>query len=850
MLKFTVQDQEWLNTQSSILIDSIALYKGGSDSISNEISDFIGAVVKDESGIGNNLVISFEDQTAPSYTLTKIGIKSGEHLVALSPNISAVKPQDKSISLRIVASFNGAEKCKFNATTINLPYATKSRSGVVRFYNSTDSNSEDQKAFTVLSTADTKSLIETYISDANQYVPWDTNNDGPVIGSVTVKTLNIKSADDTQTAIITTSNAGNIVVNDDVTGNAVATQPAYSNGSITGNNKLVNTTYISNLYSNSVDTSQNEDPDAAKLLVTSHAVRAYVEDKLDEIDDDYVHKTGAETIAGAKTFSDGVVSTSYTGDGIYSSYVAGTGTGGWENTNNNSKIPTVQTVRSAISSAESTITQAYQGADAGLQSQIDALNAGQNLADIVNTKTELVNHSLTDLKANGDTIPGADPTLNPPPSFAIGDKIQVLHDTTVMSGTNEGNYDDSTAEKIAAGIATVYELRAGTKEASNKKDVASATTDYYWHFIGEYGVDCYSKSVADDRYVIKNQLDSTFSSSSLSTNAPSTLAVYNYVSDEIADLENIYVKLNSQTQQSITSDLDITGQVDIDNVTIVDNTVSSSGGKYGGFKLLGNDRATVLSYTDGSDDLAYIEIDGVYQEFAVNLGESSGNALSIDSNTSNNVTTYSVTGGAVADYTAAGLNSETDGRLVTVDYLTNYTTTGAGAYAKLAENNTFASNYTNTFNGSVLLNGTIGGSSVYSTYIDGSNTGGWSEQASSSKIPTVGAVNSAIEAKIDDLTDDILVNASAIDSTSQIPTIGAIGLFVYTEVGAEKGIGETVSGNYLKPVGMSLPISGQISYKSATPVPAYTNTTWRLMSLAMKRTSASDPCLVLAQRIS
>ena len=847
MLKFIVQDENWLNSQTSVLIDSIALYKGGSDSISNEISDFIGAVVKDESGIGNNLVISFEDQTDPSYTLTKIGIKSGEHLVALSPDISAIKPQYKSISLRIVASFNGAEKCKFNATTINLPYATKSRPGVVRFYNSTDSNSEDQKAFTVLSTADTKSLIETYISGANQYVPWDidANTNNPIQGSVTVDTLNIESADTTKTATITVDNStGNIILNNDITGTAVATQPAYSNGSITGNNKLVNTTYISNLYSNSVDDSQNEDPDAAKLLVTSHAVRAYVEDKLDEIDDDYVHKTGAETIAGAKTFSDGVVSTSYTGDGIYSSYISGTGTGGWENTNNNSKIPTVQTVRSAISDTESAITQAYTNADAGLQSQIDALNAGQNLADIVNTKTALVSHSLTDLKANGDYISGSSG-----PTWSVGDKIQVLHDTTVMSGTNEGNYDDSTDEKIAAGIATVYELKKGTKSSSDKKDVASATSGYYWHYIGEYGVDCYSKSVADDRYVIKNQLDSTFSSSSLSTNAPSTLAVYNYVSGEINDLEAIYVKLSSQTQQSITSDLDINGQVDIDNVTIVNNTVSSSGGKYGGFKLLGNDRATVLSYTDGSDDLAYIEIDGIYQVFTVNLGESSGNALSIDSNTSNNVTTYSVTGGAVADYTAAGLNSETDGRLVTVDYLTNYTTTGAGAYAKLADNNTFDSNYTNTFNGGVTLNGTVGGSSVYSTYIDGSNTGGWSEQASSSKIPTVGAVNSAIEAKIDDLTDDILVNASAKDQ-SQIPTVGAIGLFVYTEVGAEKGIGETVSGNYLKPVGISLPISGQISYKSATPVPAYTNTTWRLMSLAMKRTSASDPCLVLAQRIS
>ena len=847
MLKFTVQDQEWLNSQTSVLIDSIALYKGGSDSISNEISDFIGAVVEDESGIGNNLVISFEDRVDAAYTLTRIGIKSGEHLVALSPNISAVKPAGKSISLRIVASFPGAEKCKFNATTINLPYATKSRPGVVRFYNSTDSSSEDQKAFTVLSTADTKSLIETYISGANQYVPWDidANTDNPIQGSVTVDTLNIESSSGAQTATITIDNSGNFVLNNDITGTAVATQPAYSNGGITANNKLVNTTYISNLYSNSVDTSQNEDPDAAKLLVTSHAVRAYVEDKLDEIDDDYVHKTGAETIAGAKTFSDGVISTSYTGTGIYSSYVSGTGIGGWGNSDNNSKIPTVQTVRSAISDTETAITQAYQLADTGLQSQIDALNAGQNLADIVNTKTALVSHSLTDLKANGDYISGSSGS-----TWSVGDKIQVLHDTTVMSGTNEGNYDDSTAEKIAAGIATVYELKKGTKSSSDKKDVASATTGYYWHYIGEYGVDCYSKSVADDRYIIKDQLDSTFSSSSSSTNAPSTLAVYNYVSDEIADLENIYVKLNSQTQQSINSDLDITGQVDIDNVTIVDNTVSSSGGIYGGFKLLGNDRATVLSYTDGSDDLAYIEIDGIYQEFTVNLGESSGNALSIDSNTSNNVTTYSVTGGAVADYTDAGLNSETDGRLVTVDYLTNYTTTSAGAYAKLAENNTFASNYTNTFNGGVTLNGAVAGSSVYSTYIDGSNTGGWSEQASSSKIPTVGAVNSAIEAKIDDLTDDILVNASTIDSTSQIPTIGAIGLFVYTEVGAEKGIGETISGNYLKPVGMSLPISGQISYKSATPVPAYTNTTWRLMSLAMKRTSASDPCLVLAQRIS
>ena len=87
------------------------------------------------------------------------------------------------------------------------------------------------------------------------------------------------------------------------------------------------------------------------------------------------------------------------------------------------------------------------------------------------------------------------------------------------------------------------------------------------------------------------------------------------------------------------------------------------------------------------------------------------------------------------------------------------------------------------------------------------------------------------------------MHSAASDGTSQV---GAIGLFMYTEVGAEKAIGATVSGQYLYPVGMTLPNSGQIAYKkSATSMAS--GTTWTLMSLAMKRT-ATEPCLVLAMR--
>ena len=42
------------------------------------------------------------------------------------------KESNKQLKLRVSCQFDGAEKCKFNTTSINLPYATRFREGVVR----------------------------------------------------------------------------------------------------------------------------------------------------------------------------------------------------------------------------------------------------------------------------------------------------------------------------------------------------------------------------------------------------------------------------------------------------------------------------------------------------------------------------------------------------------------------------------------------------------------------------------------------------------------------------------------------------------------------------------------------
>lgn len=786
---------------SPVIIDSIVLYNAST--AIKTITEFSGAVVADGSGIGEYVVIRFDDTTATAYTITSIGLKSGSTEIATSEACSVQKLENKTLPVRITAQFTDAGKCAFNSVNINLPYATQSRDGTIRLAKSSGETHKDR---TVYSALDVEALISAGVDGSDKYVPWDVSSDTPVKGNVTVETISIVDDYDTPTNTSTitlngqTSGVNNISVDGYVTGTAVSSSPTVSSGAITGSPKVVNETYISSLYADSVSSANNT------KLVTSNAVSTYVASEIQSASANYVHLTGDESISGTKTFTTGVSSVSYTGTGVQAS------TTNWNATANNAKLPTVEVVSAAINAVDT----AYKTADSDLQSQIDGINAGQNLADIVDLISDLTSHSLTGLKAKNDYKHG-----DSGETWPIGDKIQVLHDKTDASGQVPTPAPD--------GVPTVYELVKGTIDTTTyPKDQASSTAGYYWHYIGEYGVDAYTKSQSDAKYVIKNDLDQTIPASPSTTNAPSTKAVSDAIDAISTDISTNYVKLSSSTKQTISSEIAIdTGTASSGNADTF--TFSSN-------KLSANGTATIGAEAIITGQINYTRTVGVTIDPANTLftvgyfdstqyGAGAANALIIDCNNNN------VTGNAVADYSDISPTppaAATDGRLVTVDYLNAYTGDLSG-YAKLSAANTFTA--ANTFSAGISST-SYTGTGVYSTY----SSSTW--ETATTQLPTVATVRSAIE----DAKSDVLTDLSTTDE------IGSIGLFMYSEVGNQKTYGETVSGAYLKPVGMSLPLSGQITYKAVATTNALTGT-WKLLSVAIKRT-ATEPCLVLAQKIS
>ena len=802
MITFTVR--EGALDAPPILIDAVVFY---SESLPvATISEFSGNSVRDESGVGDYVVISFMDSRNTAYTVDQIKLKSGSAIIAESEPVNIIKPADKPINMRLTCQFDGAYKCIFANTVIGVPYATNFRQGVIRLAKLENELHENT---TVYSAADTKTVIETYIHGTDQYVPWDVNSstEESIPGSAHFDNISIvddySSTSNQQLVTLSitgaaSSGVSHLSVDGYIVGTAVASSPTIVSGAITDTEKVLNGTYIAALYSNSVDVATTETA-AAQKLVTSHAVRSYVESKISDLNSVFVHLTGAESIAGAKTFADGVVSTSYTGTGVQSS------TTNWNASANYSKLPTVQVVDSALTSLSSDITTAYQTADSGLQSQIDAINAGQNLADIVDTKSDLATLDAQYIDEN--------------------DKVQVLHDDTLPDGTQG-----------TTTVSTVYSLTEGSSPYPDPRDIAAYNkAGYYWEYIGEYGSDSYTKSESDTLFVAKASLDQTIASTSSTTNAPSTLAVYN----SLSSLGSGYVKLNSSDTQIITSNIIISslsqGYCQIDNLYIRDQFIGTSqfidsnASRFG----LGsyNEYTELCNVTSGTVNASLKFYRDVYQQYSKHVTLEIDGDLKIKIESNNNIS-----GNAVANYSAITPTppaSVTDGRLTTVDYVKSLIPSTIN-FAQLDASNTFTGT-TNTFAGVSATSYT--GIGVYDTY----SSSTW--DTATDEIPTVSSVKSAIS----DASTDILTHASDVNA------VGSIGLFIYTEIdsstgiGAQKLYGEFVNGAYLKPAGISLPTSGQISYKSVQASTTLSGK-WKLLSVAMKRT-ATEPCLVMAQKV-
>lgn len=452
----------------------------------------------------------------------------------LYSKISIQKDSNKQLKLRLSCQFDGAEKCKFNTTSINLPYASRFREGVVRFADpSIYGTADGQRYNTVYSAADVDAKISQVtdsLGNLNQYA---------------------KKAEPNAFTAANTFKAG-ITVNGEISGDAVATF------GMTTNEKdamVVSVGYANNKYLSQQEASETyltQTNAAATYLTKEAATQAAVNYAKLNADNNFVANTtntfnGDVTVKGtfvvgesqeAATFAvthDGII----TGTAIQNDKVS---------VLESDKLTTEGAVKSALNDVNSALTQK----DNELQSQIDGINAGQNLADIVDTTDALAAYDISHLKAKGDSLPG-----KPSTPLTIGDKVQVLGGADAQS--------------------SVYELIKGTKPESEANSIVSSTNGYYWHYIGVYGTNAYTKAEintkvdeintnigkkADTSYVNtelakkvdKTQIATTISdATAIDEKIPSGSAVKTYVDGKVDGINTALSKyVTVDTTQEIT----------------------------------------------------------------------------------------------------------------------------------------------------------------------------------------------------------------------------------------------------------------------------------------------------------
>ena len=569
MIDFNLVNGIGSATESNpLLIDKLVLVIEGTTKI---ITKFIGAVVSDDSELGDYLVINFNDTSDEAYTISKIRLMDiNGSIVAESPELSLVKEQGNSLRVRLSARFPGAAACTFYNVSINIPYATKNRDGLIRLAK----EDEDNKSITVYSAEDTDALIHDNLVDTSQFVSWDS-------GVLTASQLNlVENYNSPNNPVIlnkSSSDGSNFlnINNGFIGGNAITNTPAFDeNTNIVATPQVVTANYISQLYSDSVLDGNDE---ATNKLVSGAAVESYVTDRLASIDTSadmqetlntlYVHKSGntAETITGAKTFTDSVTisgnnkqlitpsvsSSEYTGDGVYNTYNSDT----WISSANLSKIPTINAIRSAISSINSSgsgNTEQLEEALSNLSDDVNTLKSAYNFADVVATKLALNQLNTANLSNN--------------------DKVLVLV--------------DSDAENVS----TVYSLVKGTGGNSDT-----------WTYLNSIKADSYTKSAADSTFIkTANLVQSVSSSVDPNANIPSVSAVSSYIADREANYYNKTAvdDLIANVQLSGANDATLTIKK---NASDVGDTFTANASSD---KIINLDLATVAStgsYNDLSD---------------------------------------------------------------------------------------------------------------------------------------------------------------------------------------------------------------------------------------------------------
>lgn len=687
---------------------------------------------------------------------------SGTSIRPLFSKVLIEKDSNKHLKLRMSCQFDGAEKCRFNTTSINLPYATRFREGVIRLADPSEVYGKDgQRYNTVYSAADVDTKINQVTSS---------------LGNLDQYAKKAVANEFTENNTFTK----NITVNGEIGGNAVTDAGA------DGDKHIVNVGYADSKYlskqeaGNTYLTQEN----AGKIYLTQAlAAKTYLTQT--DASDTYLKKTDAETAAnnyaklnggntftGAKNTFQEVSATKFSGNGVVKSITDST-------LADAALIPTDGAVKKYVDGKTGTLTQnitTLQEKDNDLQSQIDSINAGQNLADIVNNTAELAAYDVSHLKAKDDFQHGSSGA-----KWAIGDKVQVLGGADAQS--------------------SVYELIKGKKPAAESNSIQSTNnTNYYWHYIGVYGTNAYTKAEVDAKV------------NTINTNIGKK-ADKSYVDDGLSK------KANSADVYSKTEADEKFAQLAADNTFTGDNTFNG---------LIMGDAVTSDIVTDVANQGVKLTTSAGVSKFVTKvvddkITELQGGMsyLKLSSDEKQTVTSDvdfngTIGGTAVTDAQMAedAIPNSTN-KLVSLGFTEN-------RYAKLGDDNEFLGK-NNTFQA-------ITATTVTAQAFEGT---GVATQMSTkgTRLPTESAVASFVG-------DKFAENRLA---TSDKTKVGAMGLFLYTgndlkEMGAE------VNGTSLQAVGMQLPMDGVVSWSQGATMEG----TWKLLN----NTIAGEPCLVLAIRIA
>ena len=521
------------------------------------VTQFKGATVVDPN-LGNYVVLDFTVTDAAALDIDHIILMNNETPVADSADkqLSIVKEAGKNLKIRLAAQFAGAEHCKFNTTSVNLPYATSFRDGVVRFANVTTNygdtgwnitDKEDNKSGTVYSAdvVDKKiSQVTSSLGNLDQYA---------------------KKAEANEFTAANNTFANNITVNGEIGGAAVTA--AGENG----DKHIVNVGYADNKYLSKTDASATylTKTDAADTYLTKTDATAAAAN--------YAKLDGGNTFTGAKNTFQEVSVTKLSGDGVVDAITTNA-------TQSNQSIPTDYAVKTYVDSKTGTLTQnitTLQDKDSELQSQIDGINAGQNLADIVDTTAELAGYNISHLKAKDDFQHGTSGT-----TWKIGDKVQVLGGADAQS--------------------SVYELIKGTKpEGEESKDIQSTNNaNYYWRYIGVYGTNAYTKGEIDAKVSeintnIGKKADQTYVDAELAKKVDKT-QIITTIDDGTATATNVTSGSAVKTY--------VDGKVDGINSALATYVTLDTTQEITGAKTFANGNITIANPNTGHKDKHYVTI--------------------------------------------------------------------------------------------------------------------------------------------------------------------------------------------------------------------------------------------------